>query len=172
MYYSLLTTHYPLLTTHHSLLTTHYPLLTTHYSLPTTHYPLLTTYYSLLTTHYSLLTTHYSLLTTHYSLLTTHYSLLTTHYCLPQAVADIPLELNVSFLAKTPNQSPNAVLGSKASAEPPMALGSAAFFAARDAIRAVRADGGVAAPFAVEAPLTVERIQQACLVNSQQFTLG
>ena len=80
----------------------------------------------------------------------------------PPAVADIPLEFNVSFVPKTPNQSPNNVLGSKASAEPPMALGAAAFFAAREAIRAVRADGGVSSPFACEAPLTVERIQQAC----------
>jgi len=90
----------------------------------------------------------------------------------PPAVADIPIEFNVSFVAKTPNQSPNAVLGSKASAEPPMALGAAAFYAARDAIKAVRADGGISAPFPFEAPLTVERIQQACLVKPEAFTLG
>ena len=47
----------------------------------------------------------------------------------PPAVADIPLELNVQFLARTPNPSPNNVFGSKASAEPPMALGAAAFYA-------------------------------------------
>jgi len=90
----------------------------------------------------------------------------------PPAVADVPLELNVSFVPKAPNHSPNNVLGSKASAEPPMALGAAAFYAARDAIKCVRADGGVEAPFACEAPLTVERIQQACLVQTSQFTLS
>ena len=53
-----------------------------------------------------------------------------------------------------------------------MALGAAAFYAARDAIKAVRADGGISAPFPFEAPLTVERIQQACLVKPEHFTLG
>jgi len=90
----------------------------------------------------------------------------------PPAVADIPLELNIAFVPKSPNRSPNNVLGSKASAEPPMALGAAAFYAARDAIKAVRADGGVDAPFACVAPLTVERIQQACIVDPAQFTLS
>jgi len=89
----------------------------------------------------------------------------------PPAVADIPLELNVEFVAKSPNPSPNAVLGSKASAEPPMALGAAAFFAARHAIGAMRAQAGATAPFEPAAPLTVERIQQACLVTVDQFTL-
>ena len=89
----------------------------------------------------------------------------------PPAVADIPLELNVEFVARSPNPSPNAVLGSKASAEPPMALGAAAFFAARHAIGAFRAQAGTTAPFEPTAPLTVERIQQACLVTVDQFSL-
>ena len=71
-----------------------------------------------------------------------------------------------------PNPSPNNVYGSKASAEPPMALGAAAFFAARDAIGAVRVQAGASAGFDAVAPLTVERIQQACLVAPEQFTLA
>ena len=42
----------------------------------------------------------------------------------------------------------------------------AAFYAARSAIKAVRADGGVSTPFPFEAPLTVERIQQVRLAPS------
>ena len=43
----------------------------------------------------------------------------------PPAVHDIPLEFNIRFERKVPNPSPVAVLGSKASGEPPMALGAA-----------------------------------------------
>ena len=89
----------------------------------------------------------------------------------PPAVADIPLAFNVEFVPKTPNKSPNAVLGSKASAEPPMALGAAAFFAARAAIGAARVQAGAPAAFEATAPLTVERIQQACLVSPDLFRL-
>jgi len=89
----------------------------------------------------------------------------------PPAVHDIPIAMHVEFLAKTPNPSPVNVFGSKASAEPPMALGAAAFFAARHAIRAVRADCGVNSPFELAAPLTVERVQRACLVTPDAFTL-
>jgi len=48
----------------------------------------------------------------------------------------------VSCFTHAPNQSANAVLGSKASAEPVMALGAAALFAAIQAIAAVRAQAG------------------------------
>ena len=91
----------------------------------------------------------------------------------PPAVHDIPLKLNVAFLDKTPNPKSNAVLRSKASAEPPMALAGAAFLAARDAIRAARADAGDAdnAPFRLDAPLTPEKVQLACLVNADRFVL-
>ena len=64
------------------------------------------------------------------------------------------------------------MLGSKASAEPVMALGAAAFFAAREAIRAARVDAGQSGPFELEAPLTVERIQLACLVTPERFALS
>ena len=91
----------------------------------------------------------------------------------PPAVHDIPLQLNVAFLENAPNPKSNAVLRSKASAEPPMALGGAAFLAARDAIRAARADAGGAgaAPFRLDAPLTPEKVQLACLVNADRFVL-
>ena len=87
------------------------------------------------------------------------------------AAHDIPLALNVSFLPKAPNPSAVAALRSKASAEPPMALGAAAFFAACDAIRSARRDAGVGGPLEVDAPLTVERVREACAVAVERFGL-
>ena len=49
-------------------------------------------------------------------------------------------------VSHAPNQSANAVLGSKASAEPVMALGAAVLFAAIHAIAAVRAQAGCPCP--------------------------
>ena len=80
----------------------------------------------------------------------------------PPALHDIPLELNVKFV-KSANPSPAAVLGSKASGEPAMALGAACALAVRDAIRAARAEvGTTSAQLDLVMPLTVERIQLAC----------
>ena len=76
------------------------------------------------------------------------------------------------FEAHVPNPSPAAVLGSKASGEPPMALGAACAFAVRDAIRAVCTDRG--SPLATadfELPLTVERVQRACGVSAADCIL-
>ena len=89
----------------------------------------------------------------------------------PPAAHDIPLSLNVEFKANLPNPARLATLRSKASGEPPMALGAAAFFAVRGAIRAARADAGEIGAFELNAPLTVERIQQACLVSAERFKL-
>jgi xanthine dehydrogenase molybdopterin-binding subunit B len=50
---------------------------------------------------------------------------------------DIPQTFNVTLLANTPNACPQSILGSKATGEPPLQLASAAFFALKDAIRAV-----------------------------------
>ena len=91
----------------------------------------------------------------------------------PPAVHDLPLELNVKFVAHVPNPSPAAVLGSKASGEPAMALGAACAMAVRDAVRAARADGGATSPtLDLELPLTVERIQLACGVAPERFVLS
>ena len=43
-----------------------------------------------------------------------------------------------------------------------MALAASALFAAREAIASARADAGVSGWFELDAPLTVERVQQAC----------
>lgn len=103
------------------------------------------------------------------------------------AAHDIPLSLNVSFTTPgTPNASAINVLGSKASGEPPMALGAAIALATRDAIRAAHgacigaagesAHARAAAmassgAFELSTPLTVERIQGACGVTPDKFVL-
>ena len=89
----------------------------------------------------------------------------------PPGPHDIPLQFNVSFLANSPNPAPNATLGAKAVSQTALHLAAAAFFAARQAIRSVRADSGVQADFDLDAPLTVEKLQQACLVSPSQFVL-
>lgn len=92
------------------------------------------------------------------------------------AVHDIPLEWNVKFEQKVPNPWAGAVLGSKASGEPPMALGAACAFAVCDAIKALKggeAAGGMAGEEAtlLELPLTVERIWGMCGVAPKQFVV-
>ena len=101
----------------------------------------------------------------------------TWEYKVP-ATHDIPLALNLKFAAKLPNPSPAAVLSSKASGEPPMALGAAVALAARDAIRAARADAACSDAGAAGAagadlvlPITVERAQLGCGVLPADFVL-
>ena len=89
----------------------------------------------------------------------------------PPAAHDIPLQWNVA-LHRAPNPAPAAVLRSKASGEPAMALGAACLLAARDAIRAVRADAGLPPSLDLEVPLTVERVQLACGVAPERFVLS
>ncbi|XP_037955545.1 xanthine dehydrogenase-like [Teleopsis dalmanni] len=80
-------------------------------------------------------------------------------YKLP-GFADIPAEFNVSLLTGAPN--PRAVYSSKAVGEPPLFIGSAAFFAIKDAIAAARAEKGFSTNFELHAPATSARIRMAC----------
>lgn len=90
----------------------------------------------------------------------------------PPAAHDIPLQLNVEFEDNIPNPAKLGTLRSKASGEPPMALGGAAYIAVRAAIRAARADAGEHGAFELDAPLTVEHIQQACVVSMDRFRVN
>ena len=49
----------------------------------------------------------------------------------PPSSQDIPLSLNVTLLPNSPNTAPQTVLGSKASAEPPVMLCNSVFFAVK-----------------------------------------
>ncbi|XP_022211535.2 xanthine dehydrogenase [Drosophila obscura] len=80
-------------------------------------------------------------------------------YKLP-GFADIPGEFNVSLLTGAPN--PRAVYSSKAVGEPPLFIGSSAFFAIKEAIAAARQEQGLTGDFPLEAPSTSARIRMAC----------
>ncbi|KAJ1449944.1 molybdopterin binding aldehyde oxidase/xanthine dehydrogenase [Pelagophyceae sp. CCMP2097] len=90
----------------------------------------------------------------------------------PPQIADMPLVFAVAMLASAPNPAKRAVLGSKASAEPPMQLAIAAFMAARDAISAARGDGGDDAWFDLDVPATTRAIRAACKIADANLTLA
>jgi xanthine dehydrogenase/oxidase len=73
---------------------------------------------------------------------------------------DTPLDFRVRLLDGAGN--PFAVHSGKAVGEPPFFLAASAFFAARNAVQAARADAdgpGKSAFFALDAPATSERIR-------------
>ncbi|KAJ0009401.1 hypothetical protein NQD34_001103 [Periophthalmus magnuspinnatus] len=81
------------------------------------------------------------------------------------AVCDMPLSFNVYLLPNSEN--PNAIYSSKGIGEPGVFLGSAAFFAIKDAVSAARSDSGLSGPFSLDSPATPER---ACLATASKFT--
>ena len=80
-------------------------------------------------------------------------------YKIPSA-NDIPLDMRVELLQNVPN--PRAVHSSKAVGEPPFHLGSAVYFALKDAVGAARKDAGHAGWFPLDAPATPERLRMLC----------
>jgi xanthine dehydrogenase/oxidase len=82
----------------------------------------------------------------------------------PPSALDIPQVLNINLMPNTPNPSANAVLSSKGCGEPPMALACAVTLAVKEAIYASRkALHGIDDHIQLDLPLSVERIQAACL---------
>ena len=73
---------------------------------------------------------------------------------------DIPLDFRVALLEGSDN--PGVVHSSKGVGEPPLFLGSAVFFALRDAIKAARAENGTHGAFHLDSPASCERIRMAC----------
>jgi xanthine dehydrogenase/oxidase len=90
----------------------------------------------------------------------------------PPSTKDIPINFNVTMLSNTPNTAPNNIRGSKASGEPPYMLAASAFFAAKDAISAARADVGTTGYFTLNPPANNDQIQMACLVNVGELNLN
>ncbi|CAB3405985.1 unnamed protein product [Caenorhabditis bovis] len=80
-------------------------------------------------------------------------------YKIPSA-DDAPREFNVSLLGGSSNKM--GIFSSKAIGEPPLFLGSCAFFAIREAVRAYRLDHGLIGYFKFDSPATPERIRMAC----------
>ncbi|XP_077985240.1 xanthine dehydrogenase/oxidase-like [Glandiceps talaboti] len=81
------------------------------------------------------------------------------------SVKDIPQEFNVHLLKGCPNNF--GIYSSKNTGEPPIFLGSAVYFAIKDALYAARRDAGIHDVFRLDPPATVEKIRMACV---DQFT--
>ncbi|XP_018425652.1 PREDICTED: aldehyde oxidase 2-like [Nanorana parkeri] len=76
------------------------------------------------------------------------------------SVYDIPREFNVSLLPSS--QNPNVIYSSKGIGEPGLFLGSAVFFAIKNALSSVRKERGLSSTFTLNSPATPERIRLAC----------
>jgi len=87
----------------------------------------------------------------------------------PPSHRDIPIDLRVAMMKDAPN--PVGILSSKATGEPPLALGCGVIFALRRAIQAARYDMGNTDSFTINSPATVDQVQTLCLVNSAQFNI-
>jgi xanthine dehydrogenase molybdopterin-binding subunit B len=82
----------------------------------------------------------------------------------PPSAHDIPIKFNVTLLDGENKQRGN-VMGSKASGECSQALGTAPFFALKQAIYAARAEVGNTDYVRLDAPATPDKVQQACMVS-------
>lgn len=80
-------------------------------------------------------------------------------YKIPSA-NDLPVDFKVWL--DTGKKNKFAVHSSKAVGEPPLFLGSSAFFAVKEAIYAARADAGLSGYFQLNSPVTPERARMAC----------
>ena len=81
-------------------------------------------------------------------------------YKIPSA-DDAPSQLNVKLLGGSSNKM--GIFSSKAVGEPPLFLGSAVFFAIRDAVKAYRVQWGLSAGyFHMDTPASPERVRMAC----------
>ena len=85
-------------------------------------------------------------------------------YKIPSS-SDIPIDFRVSLLSNSSN--PRAIYSSKGICEPPVLLGTSAFFALKQACKVYREQQGVSNYFTLRSPATVERLRMAC---ADEFT--
>jgi xanthine dehydrogenase/oxidase len=72
---------------------------------------------------------------------------------------DIPQVFNVSILKDVTWENLRTIQRSRGVGEPPLFMGSAVFFAIRDALKAARSEWGVNDVLSLHSPATVERIR-------------
>eukprot|EP01121_Diplochlamys_sp_Union-15-3_P019602 TRINITY_DN7426_c0_g1_i1.p1 TRINITY_DN7426_c0_g1~~TRINITY_DN7426_c0_g1_i1.p1 ORF type:complete len:483 (+),score=92.27 TRINITY_DN7426_c0_g1_i1:338-1786(+) len=87
----------------------------------------------------------------------------------PPSIKDIPVDLRVSLLKNAPN--PIGILSSKCVGEPPLALSAACFFAAKYAVQASRTERGNPGYFPLNAPATVDNLQQSASIDISQLNI-
>lgn len=88
----------------------------------------------------------------------------------PPMAKDVPIDFRIKFIENKPN--PLGVLGSKATGEPPLILSNSVLFAVRAAIEASRKEKGLNGHFKLDLPATIDKVQQACLINPKDFSLN
>ncbi|EME48616.1 hypothetical protein DOTSEDRAFT_39924 [Dothistroma septosporum NZE10] len=76
---------------------------------------------------------------------------------------DIPQEMNISLLKDVNWENLRTIQRSRGVGEPPLFLGSAVFFAIRDALKAARKQHGCEEVLSLVSPATVERIRVSCV---------
>ena len=97
----------------------------------------------------------------------------------PPGSKTIPIDFRVGLVDNTgrelqhkgPKLEAAAVNSSKGCGEPPLVLANSVFYAIKQAIRAARKDQGCNDWFTLDAPATIQRIQQACCINQDQLSL-
>mmetsp|Transcript_4054 Transcript_4054/g.9745 ORF Transcript_4054/g.9745 Transcript_4054/m.9745 type:complete len:431 (-) Transcript_4054:94-1386(-) len=90
-------------------------------------------------------------------------------YKLP-AADDAPRHFNVHLLRNSRNS--RAVHSSRAVGEPPLLLSASVLFALRHAVGAARADNNVDRWFAVDTPMSAERVRMACCDPVVRYVVG
>ena len=75
---------------------------------------------------------------------------------------DIPQQFNVSLLKDVEWENLRTIQRSRGVGEPPLFMGSAVFFAIRDALKAARSQHGEEEVLCLQSPATVERIRVSC----------
>ncbi|PVI05704.1 xanthine dehydrogenase [Periconia macrospinosa] len=75
---------------------------------------------------------------------------------------DIPQVFNVSLLKDVQWENLRTIQRSRGIGEPPLFMGSAVFFAIRDALKAARSEFGETAVLELQSPATPERIRVSC----------
>ena len=76
---------------------------------------------------------------------------------------DIPQEFNVSLLKDVEWENLRTIQRSRGVGEPPLFMGSAVFFAIRDALKAARKQWGCEDILSLQSPATPERIRVSCV---------
>jgi xanthine dehydrogenase/oxidase len=98
----------------------------------------------------------------------------TWYYKIP-ATTTIPLEFNVALFpmsaAADVPENPYDLMSSKEVGEPPLVLAVTAYFAVKHAILAARKDRGHDEWFFLEAPASVQRVREACLVSAEDLRI-
>jgi len=82
----------------------------------------------------------------------------------PPCTRDVPIEFNVELMQDSAFE--RGVLSSKASGEPPLVLSTSVIMATRQAIHSARSDNGLTDFPQIDAPCTVDKVQEHCGVSA------